>query len=666
MRSCAARIVVLVAALAAGAAGSPAAWGQAENIGSSTVPAVTPAAVLPGTLDLCFTASIVSGDLEYMDRFDVDLPDAWTVNSVSANSTPAAAGCSGALPPVSGTAAGNVVYWQSTGYPPTTGCGAWTGSSSGSSYDFCVNVTIPECTGAPWSLPWNVVGDGYGSAPHSAAGTYSSITCAPAAISLVKTVGTAPGVCAATTSISVMPGTTVYYCYEVTNTGTLTLNLHDLADDQLGTIFTGLSYALTPGASVDTVAAGLSIPAVVSADVTNTATWTAYNAGPVDVATAQASATVTVIPADVDVSPASLAVAHATPTSTQETLTIANAGGFDLDWTLAEEPVAMRFPPMPGPAGDGDAAQAAERVGAEPEGSSPYPATNPVTWSRPRAVLYDNGPLVTHPGGGGGGLDASALQTVLGMTSYGAGAQLSAGNRVADDFTVTDPAGWAVDTVTFFTYQSFSGNTSTITGVNLRIWDGPPNDPGSSVVWGDTTTNVMASTAFSSIYRVLDTALTNTDRPIMAVVANVGHTLAAGTYWLDWQFSGSLSSGPWQPPISILGQTATGNAIQYTTSGWAAITDVGPQGLPFVVDGAVAICGALADVPWLSANPVSGTLSAGSNVPVTVTFDSTGLGAGSYSATICVFSDDPDEPVVPVPVSLDVAVPVELMRFSAE
>ena len=122
-------------------------------------------------------------------------------------------------------------------------------------------------------------------------------------ISLVKTVGTTPGVCAATTSISVAAGTTVYYCYEVTNTGGVTLNLHDLSDDVLGTLVTGLNYALTPGSSVNTVTAGLSIPSVINSTTTNTGTWTAYNAGGPSVqATAQATVTV-VTPPNIDVEP---------------------------------------------------------------------------------------------------------------------------------------------------------------------------------------------------------------------------------------------------------------------------------------------------------------------------------------------------------------------------
>ncbi|MDV7390296.1 hypothetical protein RZS08_03030, partial [Arthrospira platensis SPKY1] len=90
-----------------------------------------------------------------------------------------------------------------------------------------------------------------------------------ASIEIEKTVGTVDGVCAATSSIDVPAGTEVYYCYTVTNTGDVTLNLHDLDDDVLGTILAGFNFALAPGASVNTVAAGLSIPYVANASVTN-------------------------------------------------------------------------------------------------------------------------------------------------------------------------------------------------------------------------------------------------------------------------------------------------------------------------------------------------------------------------------------------------------------
>ncbi len=206
-------------------------------------------------------------------------------------------------------------------------------------------------------------------------------------------------------------------------------------------------------------------------------------------------------------------------------------------------------------------------------------------------VLYDNGPIVTHPGGGSGGLDASYLQATLGLNIFGFGHAVSSGYRVADDFEVTDPLGWDITTISFFAYQTGSTTTSTINQVNLRIWDGPPGDAGSTIVFGDTTTNRLSASAFADVYRVLDTAPTDTTRPVMENSVTVGIHLDPGTYWLDWQTGGTLASGPWAVPISIVGQTTTGNGLQFNPTGstWSPAIDTGtaaaPQGFPFVIYG---------------------------------------------------------------------------------
>jgi hypothetical protein len=202
--------------------------------------------------------------------------------------------------------------------------------------------------------------------------------------------------------------------------------------------------------------------------------------------------------------------------------------------------------------------------------------------------LYSNGPLITHSGAGAGGASVSALQTNLALNTYGFGNQISAGNRLADEFTVPAGGGWYITTATFYSYQTGSTTSSTINAANLRIWRGRPDLATSTVVFGDPTTNRMQSTGWSNIYRTLDTSLTNTERPIMTVVVTVNTALAPGTYWLDWQTGGTLASGPWAPPISILGQTTTGNAVQYANGAWAAVVDPGPntaQGFPFQIRG---------------------------------------------------------------------------------
>ncbi len=95
-------------------------------------------------------------------------------------------------------------------------------------------------------------------------------------ITMTKTVGTDPAACATTDNITVAEGTDVYYCYTVTNTGDVALPLHDLVDDQLGTLLDDFPFDLAPGATVSTVDAGAVISITATSSVTNTAVWTAF------------------------------------------------------------------------------------------------------------------------------------------------------------------------------------------------------------------------------------------------------------------------------------------------------------------------------------------------------------------------------------------------------
>ncbi|KAF0128391.1 MAG: hypothetical protein FD155_3263 [Bacteroidetes bacterium] len=206
-----------------------------------------------------------------------------------------------------------------------------------------------------------------------------------------------------------------------------------------------------------------------------------------------------------------------------------------------------------------------------------------------RSTLYNNGPFINAPGGGPNGADGSVLQnTSLGMNTLGAGIQFTAGNRMADDFVVGET--WTVESFTFYTYQTGSTTTSTLTGGYLQIWNGDPA-AGGQIIYGDMTSNMMASTAWTNAYRYSQTAV-GTTRPVMSVTcATPGLVLEPGTYWVDYTLAGSLASGPWAPPITINGQTVTGNAKQFlgSSSTWVDFLDTGTgtpaQGLPFLIEG---------------------------------------------------------------------------------
>ena len=60
------------------------------------------------------------------------------------------------------------------------------------------------------------------------------------------------------------------------------------------------------------------------------------------------------------------------------------------------------------------------------------------------------------------------------------------------------------------------------------------------------------------------------------------------------------------------------------------------------------------DLAWLSTDPATGTLVPGTSQDVVVAFDATNIGFGDFAADLSINSNDPDEPNVNVPVSVEV------------
>jgi subtilisin family serine protease len=304
------------------------------------------------------------------------------------------------------------------------------------------------------------------------------------------------------------------------------------------------------------------------------------------------------------------------------TFDIQNIGGEQLDWTTGE--------------------------------ADPQPAGSPPV------MLFDNGPLITHPGGGPGGQNMSLLQTTLGMNIIGVAGLL----RTADEFTVNDPDGWEIASLRAFAYQTGSA-TSPFNGITVRIWDGPPDDPASTVVFGDTTTPRFAATGNANIFRATEAAPTGLTRHIRTIDANIGTTLPPGTYWADWALTVSAGNA-FAAPVTILGETTTGNAKQFDpTVGieeWFEVIDTDgtntPQGMPFQLFGQSAdTCVDGATIPWLEVTPAGGSTAAGAASTVTVDFDATGLVPGTYEAKVCVFSNASNLPRASLPVSFEVTAP---------
>jgi hypothetical protein len=205
------------------------------------------------------------------------------------------------------------------------------------------------------------------------------------------------------------------------------------------------------------------------------------------------------------------------------------------------------------------------------------------------AQTYTNGPLVSHPGGGFGGADASAITapgTTFGYTS-------SPVFRLTDDFTVPCGQNWTLTTITSYGYQTQTvpSTISTLTGGNYRIWNGMPGSAGATILHDHSAASQMTSTTFTNIYRVTATTLATNLRPIMDCAMNGNAiVLGPGTYWLDYQVTGLLGTVAtvFTPPVTILGQPTTGNgtAAQFNGTAWTtALVDANNlQSVPFKID----------------------------------------------------------------------------------
>ncbi len=173
------------------------------------------------------------------------------------------------------------------------------------------------------------------------------------------------------------------------------------------------------------------------------------------------------------------------------------------------------------------------------------------------------------------------------------------GSWVADVFTVPPSATWAFDTVIVYGYQYGSGTTSTFLNCNLQIYQGTPG-LGGTVVWGDTSTNVLNSTGFTGIYRVdtfaADGGLTSTNRPIMflKLYLSPAPILTEGTYWLSWSSAGSSASIPDAPDKVLPGRiNPSGQTARQLFGGtWYYIRDSSDNiGMDMIIKASAAVAG---------------------------------------------------------------------------
>ena len=83
--------------------------------------------------------------------------------------------------------------------------------------------------------------------------------------------------------------------------------------------------------------------------------------------------------------------------------------------------------------------------------------------------------------------------------------------------------------------------------------------------------------------------------------------------------------------------------------------DVGST-LTYTIDTAPITCASPGPVAWLGRSPDQGSVAAGATATITASVDASNLTAGSYTAMICVHSNDPAHALIEVPVNVTVNI----------
>ncbi|MCB0201627.1 MAG: hypothetical protein KDI03_16300, partial [Anaerolineae bacterium] len=386
------------------------------------------------------------------------------------------------------------------------------------------------------------------------------------------------------------------------------------------------------------------------------------------------------------VNPLSMDSTQATNTMVDQTLTISNTGGGTLDWMIDEEntPAPLEMPAFV-------AGSHAASAGLAP---NPAPASMPlakpsILGSNAYSWNSQNGPYYTVfdidvPGtlpniaafpAGGNFVGAGEYYNGMVYMMDGSNTMYEvnpATGVINNQYAVTAPpngetySGMAVDPTTGAVYaSSTSVSTSSLfsivpaTGVATLI-GAISNSPGNIAISFDGNGDLYGYDIVTDTMMAIDKSNGNTtDLGPLPFDANFGQGMgydpATDTVYLAAFNNGTFlaelytydTGANTYAYMGVLGGTVPGGLNQLSWLGFDGGSAPGPCDVP-------------SDIPWLSLSPANGSNGGGTATDVTVTFDSTGYGPGTYTGNLCVGSNDPDAGpgnetnLVIVPVSMTV------------
>ncbi len=436
-------------------------------------------------------------------------------------------------------------------------------------------------------------------------------------ISLDLTVGTDSHACATGDTISILPGTEVTYCYQVTNNTPITLSSHTLTDTVFGTILAEAQIDIAPGATYVLTASNSP-----QDDYTNVATWTVLppleytlSTGncPVfpDITTSGTALNL----GDDDYADVTLPLTFQFYDLMTSKIRVSNNGIILAEETDEDVPTAGN---LPIPNNLVDHSIAAFWDDLDEETGNVY--VGPFTFTN---SLADAGTLLAPPDGRGGAVNYFAIEWY---------------NR--RHFEGPDAG-----TVTFTTLLAYPGqgvDNYIVTCYRDTLFDDPLLDYGASATIG---LNRFHGHGEQYSY--------NTASPYLSGTFGVGYTVVnPGLY----SATDSATVTVVNPDIVIsppqLSQSH--DPAPQTTIVTLTLSNAGSDPLAWELFESSDQCSNPQPVGWISSDGVSGTIAPAESTVLNITFDSSVLANGNYTSWLCLTSDDPDEPLTVVPVNLTV------------
>jgi hypothetical protein len=250
-------------------------------------------------------------------------------------------------------------------------------------------------------------------------------------------------------------------------------------------------------------------------------------------------------------------------------------------------------------------------------------------------ILYDNGNIATGAISKSGvaapngfvwsEIQNDAANTLESNSVSGFGAQFGA-NRLADNFVVPAGQRWVISSVSVYAFRiNWAFPNTPFVGATLRIWRGRPGAAGSTIVYGDTTTNRLLSSTATNIYRIFNSQVPAPGNPPTAtrlvwenkISVAPSLTLEAGTYWIDFDLGNfdNNAGDQFVPSVTVLNKRGEAhfNARQFQISNnaWFYVLDGGqPSSAPDIAQ----------DIPF----KVNGTVASSNNAPTFMDFNGDG------------------------------------------